>query len=62
MIDFRSRFLTANAEITLAQLPESIISLQILPLIVHVEQNNVEQSQDSCVERGKRQFHRRTNV
>lgn len=61
-MDLRSSFLTASAEITLAQLLESKISLKILPWMVHVDRNKVVRSHDSWLERGRRQLHRNTSA
>ena len=55
-------FRTASSEITLVQLPESIMSLHILFLIVHVDRNGFDQSHDSVFARGAKQLRRKTRI
>jgi len=61
-VDLRSNFLIAVAERTLVQLPQSMIILQIFPLIVPVERNKVVRSDDSSDDRGNKQLRRRTRM
>ena len=60
--DLRSNFLIAVAERTLVKLPQSMIILQIFPLIVPVERNKVVRSHDSSDDRGNKQLRRRTRM
>ena len=55
-MDLRSSLFMVRAERTLVQLSESIISLQILPLIKQVKRKRKVRNQDSCDEQGNTQF------